>query len=62
MLGKQRQQVQGRVTLSKTKMMIRNQAIGEEKGFDVISGDGFHDLADVLEQANWSVVAGISFC
>ena len=27
--------IQGRVTWSETKLMIRNQAIGEEEGFDV---------------------------
>ena len=42
--------------------MIGNQAIGEGEGFDVGSNDGFHDLADDWEQADWFVVAGISFC
>ena len=41
--------------------MVRNQAIGEEEGFDVRSDDEFHDLADDLEQADWSAVAGIGF-
>ena len=41
--------------------MIGNQAIGEEEGFDIGSDDGFHDLADEWEKADWSVVAGISF-
>ena len=42
--------------------MVGNQAIGEEEGFDVRSNDGFHDLADDWEQADWSVLAVISFC
>ena len=45
LLGKQNQQVQGRVTWSETKLMVRNQAIGEEEGFNVESDDGFHDLS-----------------
>ena len=35
LLGEQKQHIQGRVTWSGTKLMIRNQAIGEEEGFDV---------------------------
>ena len=35
LLGEQKQHIQGRVTWSETKLMIRNQAIGEEEGFDV---------------------------
>ena len=35
LLGKQEQQVQGRVTWSESKLMIGNQAIGEEEGFNV---------------------------
>ena len=62
LLGKQKQHIQGRVTCSESKLMIGNQAIGEEKGFDVGSDDGFHNLVDDWEKANWSVVAGISFC
>ena len=46
---------------SKSKLMVRNQAIREEEGFDVRSDDGFHDLADDLEEADWFVIAGISF-
>ena len=42
--------------------MIGNQAVREEEGFDVRSDDEFHDLADDLEQADWSAVAGIRFC
>ena len=42
--------------------MIRNQAVGEEEGFNVGSDDGFHNLADDWEKADWSVVAGICFC
>ena len=42
--------------------MDGNQVNGEEEGLDVRIDDGFHDLADDLEQADWSVVAGISFC
>ena len=40
---------------------IRNQAIAEEEGFDVRSDDGFHNLADAWEEADWSAVAGIHF-
>ena len=39
------------VTWSKSKLMVRNQAIGEKEGFDVGSDDGFHDLADDWKQA-----------
>ena len=35
LLGEQKQQVQGRATWSESKLMIGNQAIGEEKGFNV---------------------------
>ena len=42
--------------------MMGNQAIGEEQGFNVRSDDGFHNLADDWEKADWSVVAGICFC
>ena len=35
LLGEQKQHLQGRVTWSETKLMIRNQAIGEEEGFNV---------------------------
>ena len=42
--------------------MVGNQVIEEEEGFDVGSEDGFHDLADEWEPADWSVVAGICFC
>ena len=35
LLGKQEQQVQGRVTWSESKFMIGNQAIGEEEAFNV---------------------------
>ena len=62
LLGEQEQQVQGRVTWSESKLMIGNQAIGEEEGFNVGSNDGFHDLADDLEKADWSAVTGICFC
>ena len=34
-LGEQKQHIQGRVTWSETKLMIENQAIGEEEGFNV---------------------------
>ena len=34
-LGEQKQHIQGRVTWSENKLMIRNQAIGEEEGFNV---------------------------
>ena len=50
------------MTWSNSKLIVRNQAIGEEEGFDVGSDDGFYDLADDREQADWSVVAGIRFC
>ena len=35
LLGEQKQHIQGRVTWSETKLMIRNKAVGEEEGFDV---------------------------
>ena len=35
LLGAQNQHIQGRVTWSETKLMIGNQAIGEEEGFNV---------------------------
>ena len=35
LLGEQKQHIQGRVTWSETKVMIGNQAIGEEEGFNV---------------------------
>ena len=41
--------------------MTGNQAIGEEEGFNVGSDDGFHNLADDWEKANWSAVARICF-
>ena len=44
------------MTWSETKLMVGNQAIGEEEGFNVGSDDGFHNLADDWEKANWSVV------
>ena len=62
LLGEQKQHIQGRVTWSETNLMIRNQAIGEEEGFNVGSDDGFHNLTDDWEKADWSVVAGICFC
>ncbi len=39
LLGEQKQHIQGRVTWSETKLMIGNQAIGEEEGFNVRSDD-----------------------
>ena len=62
LLGEQKQHIQGRVTWSNSKLMVRNQAIGEEEGFDVGSDDGFYYLSDDWEKADWSVVAGICFC
>ena len=62
LLGEQKQHIQGRVTWSLTKLMIGNQAIGEEEGFHVGRDDGFHYLANDWEKADWSVVAGIPFC
>ena len=50
LFGKQKQHVHGRVTWSKSKLMIENQGTGEEEGFDVGSDDGFHDLVDDWEQ------------
>ena len=50
------------MTRSESKLMIINQAIGEEERFNVRSNDGFHNLADDWEKADWSVVAGICFC
>ena len=35
LFGKQKQHVQGRVTWSESKLMIGDQAIGEEEGFNV---------------------------
>ena len=35
LLGEQKQHIQGRVTSSETKLMIGNQAIGEEERFNV---------------------------
>ena len=35
LLGEQKQHIQGRVTWSETKLMIGNQAIREEEGFNV---------------------------
>ena len=61
-LGKQKQHVQGRVTWSESKLMIGNQAIGEEEGFNVGSEDGFHNLADDWEKADWSAAPRICFC
>ena len=50
LLGEQKQRIQGRVTCSESKLIIGNQAIGEEEGFNVGSDDGFHNLADDLEK------------
>ena len=61
MLGKQKQHVQGRMTSSKSKLMVGNRAIGEEEGFDVRSDDGVYDLADDWEQADWSLLQDL-FC
>ena len=61
LLGEQKQHFKGRMAWSESKLMIRNQAIGEEEGFNVRSDDGFHNLADDWEKADWSVVAGIRF-
>ena len=35
LLGEKKQHIQGRVTWSESKLMIGNQAIGEEEGFNV---------------------------
>ena len=35
LLGEQKQHIQGRVTWSETKLIIGNQVIGEEEGFNV---------------------------
>ena len=35
LLGEQKQHIQGRVTGSESKLVIGNQAIGEEEGFNV---------------------------
>ncbi len=59
LLVEQKQHMQGRVTWSETKLMIGNQAIGEEEGFNVGSDD---ELADDWEKADWSVIAGLCFC
>ena len=52
LLGKQKQHVQGGVTWSESKLIIGNQAIGENEGFNVGSDDGFHNLADDCEKAD----------
>ena len=44
--------MQGRVTWSETKLMIGNQAIREEEGFNVCGDYGFHKLADDWEKAD----------
>ena len=62
LLGEQKQHFQGRVTWSESKLMIGNQAFGEEEGFNVRSNDGFLNLADDGEKPHWSVIAGICFC
>ena len=62
LLGEQKQHIQGRVTWSESKLMIGNQAIGEEEGFHVCSDDDFHNLVDDWEKADCSVVVGICFC
>ena len=62
LLGEQKQHIQGRVTWSESKLMIGNQAIREEEGFNVRSADGFHYLADDCEKADWSGVARLCFC
>ena len=45
LLGEQKQHIHGRATWFESKLMVGNQAIGEEEGFDVGSDVGFHDLA-----------------
>ena len=62
LLAEQKQNIQGRVTWSETKLLIGNQAIGEEEGVDVESDDAFLHLTDYWEQDGWAVVAGICFC
>ena len=62
LLGEQKQHIQGRVTWSESKLIIGNQAMREEEGFNVGSDDRFHNLADDWEKADWSVVARICFC
>ena len=62
LLGEQKQHIQGGATWSESKLMIRNQAIGVEEGFNVRSDDGFHNLAGDCKKTDWSVVAGICFC
>ena len=47
---------------SESKFIIGNQAIGEEEGFNVLSDDGFHNLADDWEKTDWTVGAGMCFC
>ena len=39
LLGEQKQQIQGRVTWSESKLVIGNQAIVEEEGYNVGSDD-----------------------
>ena len=61
LLGEQKHHIPGTVNWSESKSITRNQAIGEEV-FNVRSDDGFHNLADDWEKADWSVVARICFC
>ncbi len=46
LLGEYKQHFQSRANWSESKLMIRDQAIWEEEGFDIRSNDGFHDFAD----------------
>ena len=52
LLGKQKQHVPGRVTCSDIKLMIGNQVISEEEGFNDGSDYGFHDFADDWERGD----------
>ena len=61
-MREQKQHIQGGVAWSEAKLMIGNQPIGEEEGFNVFSDDGLHNLTDDWKKADWSVVVGISFC
>ena len=50
LLREQKQNIQGRLTCSESKLKIGNQAIGEEEGFNVWSDDGFHKLFGWLRE------------
>ena len=48
LLGEQDQHIQDRVTWSETKLMIRNQAIGDEI-----------DIIDIIDHNTWNLILGL---